>query len=243
MTKTEARQLKSAPITEAIISYKVSRTDSDKGILKSIAEEIKGEFPEYEWIYGFDSAINGQSSGSVRGVRCKNEKDNIVVQIKFDGLTINKLEPYHSWESLYEKALPIWKIYCEKMDFEELLRINVRYINKFYIPIEDDVELSVYIKNPPQYIEGLPVHISSYLTRLTIHDEKKAISANMVQAFKPSEQEDQGCVMLIDNDCWKDIGKKNVDDKELLEGFSTLRELKNNIFFGTLTEKTMELFK
>ena len=74
------------------------------------------------------------------------------------------------------------------------------------------------------------------LSRLTIRDDKMGISARVFYVCKPDET---GVTVIIDTDAAK-LGR--FDDEDIWASLEQLREVKNRIFFGSITETAAQEF-
>jgi len=86
----------------------------------------------------------------------------------------------------------------------------------------------------------LPQSVSSFLTRLTVHDAEKSLNCSITQALESVQEDD--ITIILDIDAFK-ILNYDPEDQGLWEDFEALHDFKNDVFFSSVTDKTLELFK
>jgi uncharacterized protein (TIGR04255 family) len=101
-------------------------------------------------------------------------------------------------------------------------------------------DLVEYLEAPPRLREPISQLIRDFLTRVNVRDDKRNASAVIVQALEPRMGPDM-ISLLLDIDASREINEE-LDDTELLTVFEQLRELKNEIFFASITEKIVEKY-
>lgn len=244
--------LTNAPIVEALIDFRVNLAKDIT--LANLAEITKCLPPEYSDIeekhrisaeFKFDLEKQGEAQAGLAkrspyGFWCKTRDGSNIAQIRLDGYTFSELKPYSDWDSFSAKAKLIWDLYQEKTQCDVIPRVAVRYINHLNLHLEKGEEFSKYLESPPSVPDGLPQGISNFLYRVKIHNPEEGIAAHVSQALMPSEIPSE-IKILLDIDVFKDIGEDVVPD-DVWAIFSALREFKNDIFFGYITEDTKELF-
>jgi|SRR5208282_3999712 len=238
--------LNNAPITEAIIDFRV-RLPSGFPILvlKEAHAQVSAEYPaievqqvtqqQFEQRPGQLPKLTARSQG-VLGYRFRSADKKSIVQFRRNGFSFNRLKPYPSWDRVFPEACRLWNIYSMISHPEEISRIAVRFINRLQLPLPN-LEFSDYLAAPPLLPQGVPQHLSSFLTRVVIQDPATNLAANVVQALEPPLN-DQYISMILDIDVYqRDVSQLTLE--AVLGQFAKLREMKNRIFFGSLTEKAL----
>lgn len=242
-----------APITEAIIDFKVKPVkEFPSDILSTLEQEIGNIYPYHERRNLFESEIKlaprhrrvSQSTHEkgLYGYFFKSEDTRNIAQFRVDGFTFNRLKPYTSWNKIFNEAKGLWSVYVNMISPELVTRIAVRYINHLSLPQTPvDNNLSQYLTTPLQIPGDLPKTISNFLVRMTLVDESKNIKANITQALD-SNIDSLQIPIIFDIDVYK-AGNFEPESLEIWQVFKDLREMKNRIFFNFITEDTVELFK
>jgi uncharacterized protein (TIGR04255 family) len=244
------RHLKNAPITEAIFDFRVNpKQKFDANLLLNAEKILSDTYPkrdplrQIEGKFGIEVVdnktrfISPQDRG-IQGYMFKSEDDKNIAQFRKEGFTYNRLKPYISWDNAINETKYLWNIYKQEAKPELITRIAVRYINHLQIPLGD---LSDYITNPPRVPDGVPKQISSFLSRIVINDTEREIRANVTQALEKSLEANY-VTIILDIDVYK-VENYDVDDERIWLIFNRLRELKNLIFFSSITEKAVERYQ
>jgi len=243
------RHLNKAPITEAIIDFRVILPSGfEPQEFSNLSVDLSGRYPKNEprriitGAFGMEKGkpfIETPEDKGIQGYIYKSEDEKNVVQFRLDGFTFNRLYPYTEWESVLSEAKNLWQLYSSKSKPELITRIAVRYINRLdlQLPIKDFEE---YLTAPPKIPASLPQEVSRFLTRIVIHDAD--ITANIIQSLDKSPKPDHVGIIL-DIDVFKIKEKSGFDKVNVWTEFEKLRELKNRIFFESITEKTARLYE
>jgi len=246
----EYRHLENAPITEALIDLRVRLpSDFNIEILASLKEELSKRYPHFEerrvisggfaWEEG-KSVVEAPKDMGIEGYFCRSQDKNQVVQFRRDGFTFSRLKPYTYWDAVLAEARSLWGLYINKTSVKTASRIAVRYINHLKIPLPIH-DFKDYLTVPPEVPEKAPQAVSSFFSRVVVHDTEQGINANITQALEKSVESDT-IPIILDIDVYK-IGELKVSSNEIWDTLNKLRDLKNVIFFGSITEKTARLFE
>jgi uncharacterized protein (TIGR04255 family) len=245
------RHLNNAPIVEAVIDIRVSlKTSLREDEISSLKDLLHELYPSSEEIRIFEGGfgmvmgkpmIESPKDKGVSGYRFKSKDEKKIVQYRNDGFTFNKLKPYTSWNDVIEEANRLWRIYASKAQIERVSRIAVRYINRLNIPLPIK-DFKEYLTKPPDIPDGVPDSVSNFLCRIVLHDIEKGISANVAQALENSIKPGFANIIL-DIDVYKNVDIQPNNYEKIWEFFEQFHELKNKIFFNSITENTARLFE
>jgi len=244
----EIRHLDKAPITEALIDLRVVIPTDSIGKLKELADRVKDRFPkQYTLHHGefkFQIAAEGPNSEQVTtgvlGYICSGNDDTRKVQFRGDGFTFNKLKPYETWEMMRDEARELWGMFSVSVAAGiPIHRVAIRYINLLEIPLGGP--LGDFLTAPPVSPKGLPQGVYEYLHRIVLKEEELNAVAIITQNMLPSLPEHGASKrLLFDIDIFRDNANLNQEEVwDVLEGF---RKFKNEIFFKSLTERTVEKY-
>ncbi len=247
------RHLKNAPIVEAIIDLRVKLPSTfDITRFSSLRERLRDDYPKMEQTQQiqFEFQVRGKQfqqtlkDKGLEGYFFKSDDSKNVAQFKRDGFTFSRLQPYTEWDTVLAEAKRLWKSYVTKASPELVTRIAVRYINRMNIPLPVD-DFAEYLTAPPTVPNTLPQAVSLFMTRVTICDEERGIFANITQALQKGAKPDF-ITIILDIDVYKPQDKSmtgGFEESKIWPTFEQLRELKNRIFFDSITEKTARLFE
>lgn len=239
---------KNAPITEALIDIRVELSGELRfEDLNAIRKHIGSDYPREETrtlaegILQFGPAVQASAQQKPWGLLFKNEVQNQVVQVRLDGFTFSRLEPYETFESLRDEARRLWNIYRELMRPRRITRVAVRYINQLNIP-GNTVEPEEYLNTYPQISGTLPSELRNfgpYLMRLPMHQEDLKGILVINEAMTPPKLPNTISIVL-DFDLFVE-NPPVTTEQELWSFFDRLRERKNTYFEASITDKTREL--
>lgn len=235
--------LSRAPIVEAIIDFRVPRLENVtpnvfSDLEASIGQQYARKSPIqlFQGAFGFDKGRLLDPTQSQVEWGWRYQTDHEVAQFKVDGFTLNKLEPYTTWEEVFAEALRLWGIYRRLAEPIQVSRVAVRYINRMRFPGTEDI--GRYLEAPPALPAPIPQVLREFLTRVYVDDDGTGASAVIVQALEKSMDPNTSSI-LLDIDAFRELPP---DDPPLPEIFQQLRQLKNAIFYASVTEKTVEMY-
>lgn len=240
------RHLNNAPITEALVDIQV-KTDSDIKIdsLKSTYKLFSDLYPKesiiHRGVMGFkiDSAegiTSTMGKHSAIGHRFASEDNTQIVQFRSTGFTFSRLTPYQDWEKMRNEARRLWTYYTQTIGSANTTRLAVRYINKLSLPLP--IKFKEYLTAPPVLPDALPQGIGNYLTRIVFHEPDIDAECIITQAMEGIDDNKVPIILDIDAFFHKELA---MDSDELWAQLEKLRNLKNKVFFESITEKTAEL--
>lgn len=238
-----------APITEALIDIRVKLPGSVSLVdLEKLHDHIRDEYPDKKartmWEGTFETRNEKdplqKAQFRIDGYALTSPDGRQVVQYRLDGFTFSRLRPYTTWENVFAEARRLWGIYATETKPLLVTRLAVRYINSIEIPSKT-FDYDDYFTAAPRIPPPLPQDLAHFLTRLVIPFPDRGAVAIITET--PLEKHDPiNTVIILDIDVSKEV---NLDpgDEKVCEIMSILREIKNTIFFNSITEKTKELFR
>lgn len=239
--------LEKAPITEALIDIRIKVRDNLRvEQLESIYNSISGQYPDkkarHKWEGKFELKKGeppvSLGTETIDGYIFTSADQKQIFQARIDGFTFSRLKPYGTWEQLRDEAHKLWQIYRETTS-PEITRAALRYINKMEIPLSGK-DFSEYLTSAPIIPEGLPQGVSSFLTRVVIHEPLINAAAIITQALEQVVNPNF-IPIILDIDVFKQKSE-GLSEKDAWDTLEKLRHFKNKIFFESITEKTKEVF-
>lgn len=247
----EVRHLNNAPITEAIIDFRVKLPSEFKvEAFLELKKTISDRFPKFEARRLFSSQLRikkgkpqppSTECHGVQGYFFRPEDDKRVAQFRIDGFTFSLLKPYTHWEEMFAEARELWGMYFGIAQPEAVTRLAVRYVNHINIPLPID-DLSEYFTAPPKIPDNIQGIISGFLSKVVVYDQEMDVATNIVQALEKSIKPDKHITVVLDIDSFK-TGDFNVSNDKMWDIFANLHNIKNQIFFNSITDKTARLFE
>ena len=238
--------LQNAPIVEAVIDFRVFREPSvPPDVFADLTPSIGQKYSQVESIQSFEARFGIESGKMVDPAQrrsdlgWKYQAGTEVAQFRVDGFTFSKLEPYTTWEEVFGEAFRLWEIYLELAKPKQLSRIAVRYINR--LRVTESRNINDFLEAPPMLPRPIPPVIKDFLTRVHVADEPTDSAAVIVQALEP--QIDPNVMsLLLDIDAYHEINLAP-SEVDLPTLFQRLRNLKNQIFYASITEKSAEMYQ
>ena len=246
----EIRHLKNAPITEAIIDFRIKPpSDIQVSEFSSLTKILQDQYPKVKDIRKFEGrfdfsikkgkALKPSLEETPLGYRYESDDGKNIVQFKIDGLTFSRLKPYTCWDDIFAEAKTLWNLYITKIPTTSVMRVATRYINHIEIPLP--IDFSEYLLAPPNVPNDIPQFITNFLTRIVVYDTDLDISVNVTQALGKSSKKNYAAIIL-DIDAYKQC-ELDINSEDIWPIFKQLHDMKNQIFFGSITEKTAGLFE
>jgi uncharacterized protein (TIGR04255 family) len=240
----EHRHLSSAPIVEALVDLRALLPDDfDVSRFEALKDQLRDRFPGVQPLFEQRMTVAGapgqpvSSTTSIRvnGFAFRSEDGKTLVQFRRDGFTFNRLRPYTSWEEIRPEALELWTIYRRVAKPPPCSRIALRYVNQLDVT-ESDAALTDILTAVPGVPRDTPRLLNEFFMRVVLADPATGFTAAITQATQASPAANVGLI-LLDIDAYR-AGSGGIPDREVEPTLEALHKLKNDIFFGSITEAT-----
>ncbi|HEY1462744.1 MAG TPA: TIGR04255 family protein [Terriglobales bacterium] len=234
------RHLSHAPLREALIDIQVpailqsSLIDSLESLnIEQFQKKVPIKISEFAFQIDQD---NSQANSKIQtiGWRLESQDGTRVIQLRTNGITYSVINRYNDWNDIKSATQEIWQKYCALVEGDIMVsRIAVRYTNVLEIP--PGVELNDYLTTVPAIPQELPQVFSSLFTRVIIPFAPN-IQAQITTALESTNS------IVLDSDVFS---QQSFDGKslELWAALDSLRDIKNSIFFSTVTEKAIRIYE
>lgn len=242
--------LNQAPIVEGLIDFRVKqRSEFSLEDLARLKDELKATYPVVKDLHSIEAGIQFAQGKSTEqsfqstqiGYRLERKDPSFVVLLQQTGLTVSRLKPYQDWNNLIAEAKPIWEKYLSISRPSAIIRVATRFINRLELPI-DKLDFDEYLSTLPPIPKNLPNELSGFLVRTLIPDPNTGAEIAIAQALESPNMQTRTVTVLIDIDVFKTMEMEPASD-DVWKLLNNLRDLKNRAFFGSITPKTVELFK
>ena len=245
-------KLKNAPIVEAVVDLDCDMPpDYD---LSEAAETFRkafaGQYPGHRTHYiqefrierkGEETSSHSESLG-VQSLHFLSSDEKQLVQARAQGFTFNRLAPYGSLDDYLPEVERTWKLFLEIAKPVEINVVRLRYINRINIPTGGKgIELDDYLRLGPRIADDEKMRLRSFLNQYSAVDVESGNEATVVLTL---ESEDNTTLPVIFDNCVAKV--TNIEPSNwarIAEIIQALREFKNQIFVGTLTERCLDLFR
>jgi uncharacterized protein (TIGR04255 family) len=258
--------LKNPPIVEAVIDIECDlppntnfgNLDEDaKSLLKvAIIESLGKPYTQLREIIGFqgkfpigpDVNVASEILQSVAAFQAVTEDGKQIVQVRQQGYSFNKLQPYGTFDEILPEIERTWRAFVELMKPKTTNAVRMRFINILTLPtLNGNIDLTLYLRDGPNTPDDDRSVVTNFLRQTTTLEIATGNAANTVLAIaqNPVDQpnlENQVSI-LFDNSAESTL-KVDADDwPKISEKLAELRQLKNRTFSNMLTEKCLELYK
>lgn len=243
------RHLSNAPIKEAVVDFRVAPAE---GIRAEVFGQLKGrlanEYPtanerralQAEFLVGPGASTSSARDLGLLGFFFKSANGQRIAQFRIDGFTLNYLRPYSNWEDIRNEALRLWPMYCEAAAPKGVVRLATRYIN--YLPGFSSVhDLPLNFTSPPHLPEKLTDSLKVFFQRYLVVEEESGNQAYITLGSEPAPGLG-GFAVAFDVDAFR-AGYWSCDEGEIRPILDSLRNFKNQIFFGSVTDRLLEPYE
>jgi uncharacterized protein (TIGR04255 family) len=243
------RHLRKAPITEAIVDFRIMPSgDFQPDSLLRASALVGPDYPKMHRPQAKEARVDfreGTAAASVRdlgftGLWLQSQDEKTVAQFRPDGFTLNRLKPYTTWEQISAEALRLWAVYVDLTKPQTVTRLALRYINHLNLP-GPVADLAPYIVEAPRLPGTTPGIITTFSSHLALEYPEGQMKANVLRVLETSI-ETTGPSLLFDIDVYRP-GPIDPRGDVLREALLGLRDYKNRIFFEGLTERFVRDFE
>jgi uncharacterized protein (TIGR04255 family) len=179
---------------------------------------------------------------AIRGYLRRSADGACAIQVRVDGFTYSKLPPYSAWPDVRRQAFELWTLYLEAAQPDAVVRVAVRYINRI-VPPAGWASAADWITITPgaPRVPGLAAEAQDFVMRTVLPHPVEAYKGTVTVATVVNPSVDNRRGLLLDIDVAKDV-ELAPGATAIWDVLDNLRDFKNDIFFGVITEKTRELF-
>ena len=238
-----------SPIQEALCEFAYrSNKPWDLTIPGLVYDRIKEQFPikRYSMAYGISTEERERTAKPkiefAQRIQFVNDKNDILVQIGQNILSINHLSPYSSWENFKPQIINVFNIYTRITEPEKLSQIALRYINRIVLK-KTNIEIEDYFRFFPSLPKEIPDNFNVFHMVAGIpyreNLDKLQISIGSVSPNNP--EENYVNIILDIHYSTTDVEKKSVD--EISNWIEQAHLIIGHTFEKCITDKCREIFK
>ena len=244
---TSESKLACPPIIEVLIGIDIHpRDDLDADDLEKLSKTVEAGYPKKENFVTNELFFQLNPDGADlskhhknNGFLLKTEDEKQIVRITPENFSFSRLAPYVDGVHLISEFKTIWGAYCEMVKPVNIMRLGLRYINKFNLPLD---EIDDNLKIRPIIGSGKnPLFLGGAMARYLITSPTFGSNAivNVILDVNPEDSTQISITLDID------VFQENIEyySLEALEAIlNNLRMFKNEIFFANIPN-AKELFK
>lgn len=244
--------LNNAPIVEAVIGI---HARAEKPLdEKTLIEFLKSKLPDYPGIFShnensvaFQIPPQGEAPSAAqnliwKGARLQSNDGLQFAHFNREGFMLSRLFPYKDWDQLSSEAFRLFDIFIDIAKPKEIQRLGLRFVNRFQMPVGDN-RFELYIQPHPEPPVGLDLPFSGFFQQDSFAVPDLSYGINLVRTIQPPmPPASPGIGLIIDSDVFT-LKPFEFDLQRIRRHFTDMRWLKNRVFFGSITERSMELFR
>ena len=218
--------------------------------LAAFHDRVAKEFPSKENQATWEAEIQfspGASTAATRpvarteGYRFISADALRVIQVRLDGFAFSRLRPYTHWEEFRDEARNLWQEYVAIAKPLAVTRTALRYVNMIDIPLPLR-DFKEFILTTPEIAPGLPQGIASYFMRLVLPRPEINAVAVVTEALNQGTERKSTIPLIFDIDVFREA-EFDASSDAIWKELEGLRDVKNEIFFNSITDRGKELFK
>jgi uncharacterized protein (TIGR04255 family) len=246
--------LERAPITEAVVEVRTRAETRWEEAL--IVPRVKAALPEYPQAEGGRAIrhmlqfrlpappVSANSAAQTEdlgwsGIRVRSTDERNIGIFERERFSCSRLKPYEAWERFFAEAMRLWAIYREIAQPIDVQRVGLRFINQIELPPTDRFELSDYLGTAPRDPVGLILPYTNFFHHDTLAVPGHGYGVNFIQTIQPAAT-GRGPILVLDIDVFT---AEAIPVASIAAKLVEMRWLKNKLFFGTVTPRTLEMLR
>jgi uncharacterized protein (TIGR04255 family) len=238
--------LQQAPITEAVLEVRCVVPDESLELLAEFEKRVQPDYTmKRERIQVHVNVADAEaiSTKRVDGLLLQHESAPQIVQARFDGFAFSRLRPYGRWNELREEAVRLWAIYRDVFKPTKVVRLGLRYINAIEINVKEDPSKTLRILPmlPSPVAPTGNNSFTSFTLQVSTEYPDFGAAGNLLEHWPLVPPEAETAHVVLDIDVYKPL-EFDTDDAAIWVQLEQLRELKNFIFFSSVTPEAVRRF-
>lgn len=243
------QKLANPPIQEAIIHigfdaqehFHVSALSDLAKSLKprfEVVKELNTEETTLTWRAGSKPFDIERSPRSLEKVIL--ERPGLVVQLMRAGLTVSHINKYRGWESLFEDTRETFEDFVNFSKPASVTKVACKYVNVLMLP-KDTANLNDWL-NVGELVPPSPnLTVTGFRTEAGWYDDAAKIRG-WLRIRSERQLFSNPPKIILDVEAFKSVAMPSKFD-EVASLLARLRDKKNEVFFGSVTERMVGTFK
>ena len=245
-----AGRLSNPPIKEALVDLRAPVLGAfDQGMLSPLWPQLRERYPKLEVRNQLQAQIEARagqlpeahaSDLGFHALVLTSADGSRLAQFRKDGFTLSQLAGYTTADDLFDEAFDLWRRFRELVPRDKVSRVAVRYINRLLLPFQHNEPFERFLIAPIVMPDGAPQVISEFLTRSVLQiDPETQTVAIVTQRLEASDG--PSTPFVLDLDVFR-AGQFEPDDS-LRDVLPNLRTIKNDLFFGLVTDEALQPYR
>ncbi len=243
-----------APIVEAVIELRAAAlADWERSRIGAALRDVQSEYPQVSEMGAFTvTAHIGVSDPDTQRPSLTTQHDDQgwlgfqmvssdglrIARFTRDFMSLSVLKPYPGWDVLKSETMRLWSLHRSLSGCEQVSRLGVRTINRLDVP-SDALVLGAYFRDVHQSGTGLETRGMFHSDELTSPGQPYTV--RRIQAVdRSAETKSRRVALLLDLDVFS-AEPTATQDSTIEEVLAELHDLKNRVFFSSLTEQALRL--
>lgn len=244
----ESCYLNNAPIKEAVLEIRVnSDANLNTESFLQLQDEIGSSYSDFEPTFVGKVGLNFSNRNiktdvnqSLIGYKSINRGQNFTVQFQSEKFILSKLTPYSGWNDFVTEGKILWGLYKKYLSRCEITRIGTRFINEVKLQVKEPIDFEHYFTCMPRAPQNMGDAISDFFSRVEVPSKDGKDGAAII--LRLGEVNSDTVSVVIDIDAYTREKPSGTED-DIWVRLEKLRDLKNAAFFGSITDKVLEMCK
>lgn len=234
-----------APITEAVIDLQTElppdvTIETLAGLQSLFADKYPVKKDRFQWQVQFNvQAQTVASEGMAQdGYLFWSANERQAVHARLNGFAFSWLKPYPDWVTFRDEARQQWAEFVRFARPLRVRRVALRFINRIELP--QPVVYQDYLNTFPRTGDGVAPALSGLFMRLVAPTDGDMVV--ITEAIDEAGATNDSVPVILDIDVSRQA-EFLVDGDDAWRALDALRDVKNRVFFGSVTTKALELFR
>ena len=244
-------QLGQAPIIEAVLDIDCDVPPSlQLETLELPARDVfRADYPKFRKQLLLQHSIKQAADGpaemsgskSLQAFQFLTDDEKQLIQLRNNGFSFNRLEPYSSLDDYIPEIQKQWEAYRSLVAPIRIRRIALRFINRLLLPVDGgSLRLSDHLRQAPQLPEETKLSLTGFLHQHQAMEEETGNQVAVILASQPVENE--SLPVILDITASRDCRLDPHAWEEISAAIRSLRSLKNQVFKKSLTEPCLSRY-
>jgi uncharacterized protein (TIGR04255 family) len=247
----QSYHLKDPPIVEMILDMDCELAPGfDLGVREAeIRDEVSSRYPKMRQQLLQEHQISQPETGppevavrrNLQALQFFSADDKQAVQFRANGFSFNRLAPYSKLDDYLPEIEWAWGIFLATAKPVTLRKISLRTINRLLLPLSNGmVTLEDYLRTCPRLPDESRLTFTGFLNHHSAAEPETKNHVNILLTTQAAEH--NALPLILDIDAYRPVVVEPPPWSVIVEVLHSLRDLKNRVFWNTLTDKCRNLF-
>lgn len=232
------------PIVEAILAFEVPYVEDLSATLDQFHILVRDRFTMREDQRATRLVFaTGEQTPAIAGATLTSQDRQEVIRLNDRSFAYHHLRPYPGWGSFARFAEDLWTRYVEAFQPVAVTELRLRYLNRIELPLPIH-EIEDYVGSYPRLPSAIDTGMTGYLMQFSLTDDSVPARAQVTQRLEYDDEDVlRGRLPLVFDIEVSRRGQFPTIGDGLWSTVESLREYKNRLFFSSITDKTLALFR